>query len=63
MADGSKHEQDMEELRGLIIDLQAEISALKNLMIENNPALAKELQRRVDDIRKDMKAARREKIQ
>ena len=51
-------DDQIEELFGLILDLQADVSALRGLMFENNPDLAKELQRRVEALRENLRNAR-----
>jgi hypothetical protein len=56
-------EKRIEDINGVLIELQAEISALKNLMFENNPKLGQEFQRRVDELVVEFRKARKDQNQ
>jgi hypothetical protein len=50
-----------EELFEMMMDLQADISALTRLMFEADPNLASEYRARADQLRKDLRRAYRER--
>ncbi len=52
-----------EELFEMLMDLQADISALTDLMLEANPQLAAEFRSRADEHRKNFHLSRKDRLE